>query len=40
VFGMISWFANYGLVLAGGTICWLIEARAGGTSSMNSSTIT
>lgn len=27
VFGMISWFVNYGLVLAGGGICWLIESR-------------
>lgn len=27
VFGMISWFVNYGLVLLGGGICWLIESR-------------
>lgn len=27
VFGMISWFVNYGLVLLGGGICWLLESR-------------
>jgi hypothetical protein len=27
VFGMISWFVNYGIVLLGGGICWLIESR-------------
>lgn len=40
VFGMISWFTNYGLVLAGGGICWLIEARNTGTPSMKTSSTT
>lgn len=39
VFGMISWIANYGLVLVGGAICWFIEARANTPSITNSSSM-
>jgi uncharacterized protein (TIRG00374 family) len=38
VFGMISWFVNYGLVLVGGGICWVIESRRKPTTTLNSST--
>lgn len=37
VFGMISWFVNYGLVLTGGGICWLIETRSSKPTTTNSS---